>query len=212
MPGRRPSRSSTPPWQGRPERFVDLPWQLDTDRGAQETWWTFSYSRVLDAAGQVAGLFILTNETTGRVLADAALTESQAALEAALGDLRNLNATLAQQVEERTADRNAVWTLSSDMMLRCRFDGTITAVNPAWTEVLGWRPDELVGTKLIDVVHPGRSDPHDRGRAAAVRGREPRPLRQPLSPPGRQLPLDQLGGAARRRDHQRGRPRLHRRA
>ncbi|GJE11448.1 Sensor histidine kinase RcsC [Methylobacterium longum] len=140
--------------QGRPERFVDLPWQLDTDRGAQETWWTFSYSRVLDAAGQVAGLFILTNETTGRVLADAALTESQVALEAALGDLRNLNATLAQQVGERTADRNAVWTLSSDLMLRCLFDGTITAVNPAWTEVLGWRPDELVGTKLIDVVHP----------------------------------------------------------
>ena len=91
--------------------------------GARETWWTFSYSRVLDAEGRVAGLFILTSETTGRVLADAALKESQAALEAALGELRDLNGTLAQQVEERTADRNALWTLSSDMMLRCRFDG-----------------------------------------------------------------------------------------
>ncbi|MBP1180382.1 ATP-binding protein [Methylobacterium sp. PvR107] len=139
---------------GRSERFVDLPWQLDTDRGARETWWTFSYSRVLDAEGRVAGLFILTSETTGRVLADAALKESQAALEAALGELRDLNGTLAQQVEERTADRNALWTLSSDMMLRCRFDGTITAVNPAWTEVLAWRPDELVGTTLMDLVHP----------------------------------------------------------
>ncbi len=139
---------------GRSERFVDLPWRLDTDRGARETWWTFSYSRVLDAEGRVAGLFIFTNETTGRVLADAALQESQAALEAALGELHKLNGTLAQQVEERTADRNALWTLSSDMMLRCRFDGTITAVNPAWTEVLGWRPDELVGTRLIDLVHP----------------------------------------------------------
>jgi PAS domain S-box-containing protein len=139
---------------GRSERFVDLPWQLDTDRGARETWWTFSYSRVLDAEGRVAGLFIFTNETTGRVLADTALQESQAALEAALGELHKLNGTLAQQVEERTADRNALWTLSSDMMLRCRFDGTITAVNPAWTEVLGWRPDELVGTRLIDLVHP----------------------------------------------------------
>ena len=140
--------------EGRPERFVDLPWQLDTDRGARETWWTFSYSRVLDAAGGVAGLFILTNETTGRVLADAALTQSRAQLETALAELGSLNATLAQQVAERTADRNALWTLSSDMMLRCLFDGTITAVNPAWTEVLGWGADALVGTKLIDFVHP----------------------------------------------------------
>ncbi len=140
--------------EGRPERFVDLPWQLDTDRGARETWWTFSYSRVLDAAGGVAGLFILTNETTGRVLADAALTESRAQLETALAELGSLNATLAQQVAERTADRNALWTLSSDMMLRCLFDGTITAVNPAWTEVLGWGADALVGANLIAFVHP----------------------------------------------------------
>ncbi|MDP4004227.1 PAS domain-containing sensor histidine kinase [Methylobacterium sp. NEAU K] len=140
--------------EGRPERFIDLPWRLDTDRGAQDTWWTFSYSRVLDADGHVAGLFILTNETTGRVLTDAALTESRARLETALAELRDLNASLARQVEERTADRNALWILSSDMMLRCLFDGTITAVNPAWTEVLGWREDELIGINLIDFVHP----------------------------------------------------------
>jgi PAS domain S-box-containing protein len=146
---------------GRPERFTDLPWRLDSDRGARETWWTFSYSRVLDADGKVAGLFILTNETTGRVLSDAALTDSQARLETVLAELRDLNASLARQVEERTADRNALWTLSSDMMLRCLFDGTITAVNPAWTEVLGWRADELVGTNLIDFVHPD-----DLGRTA----------------------------------------------
>jgi PAS domain S-box-containing protein len=150
---------------GQPERFVDLPWQLDTDRGARETWWTFSYSRVLDAAGGVAGLFILTNETTGRVLADAALTESRAQLETALTELGSLNATLAQQVAERTADRNALWTLSSDMMLRCLFDGTITAVNPAWTEVLGWQADELVGINLMDFVHPD-----DLARTAAGAG------------------------------------------
>ena len=138
---------------GRPERFVDLPWQLDTDRGARDTWWTFSYSRVLDAAGAVAGLFILTNETTGRVLADAALVESRAQLESALTELGRLNATLAQQVTERTADRNALWTLSTDMMLRSLFDGTITAVNPAWTEVLGWQADELIGTNLMALVH-----------------------------------------------------------
>ncbi|WP_267356100.1 MULTISPECIES: PAS domain-containing sensor histidine kinase [unclassified Methylobacterium] len=143
---------------GRPERFVDLPWQLDTDRGARETWWSFSYSRVLDATGDVVGLFILTSETTGRVLADTALTESRAQLEAALTELGRLNATLAQQVADRTADRNALWTLSTDMMLRTAFDGTMLAVNPAWTEVLGWQADELVGLNLMSLIHPDDLD------------------------------------------------------
>ena len=64
---------------GRSQRFMDLPWKLDTDRGPADTWFSFSYSRVLDPQGEVVGLFVLTNETTQRVLADAALKRSQAA-------------------------------------------------------------------------------------------------------------------------------------
>ncbi len=67
-------------FHGRPKHFVDLPWKLDSDRGAPDTWWSFPYSRVLDSKGEVAGLFIFTNETTGRVLSDAATKESQEAL------------------------------------------------------------------------------------------------------------------------------------
>ncbi|TGD97454.1 hybrid sensor histidine kinase/response regulator [Methylobacterium nonmethylotrophicum] len=63
---------------GRSRRFVDLPWKLGTDRGAAETWWTFSYSRVLDGEGRIAGLFILTNETTAQVVATRRLRESEA--------------------------------------------------------------------------------------------------------------------------------------
>ena len=55
---------------GRSTRFVDLPWKLDTDRGPADTWFTFSYSRILDPAGAIAGLSILTNETTDKVLAE----------------------------------------------------------------------------------------------------------------------------------------------
>ncbi|GJD79360.1 Sensor histidine kinase RcsC [Methylobacterium gregans] len=65
---------------GHSTRFVDLPWKLDTDRGQAETWWSFSYSRVLDARGAVAGLFIFTNETTARVLGDRALRASEASV------------------------------------------------------------------------------------------------------------------------------------
>jgi PAS domain S-box-containing protein len=82
---------------GRPRRFVDLPWTLDTDRGLRETWWSFSYSRVLDANGAAEGLFIFTNETTQRVQGDAALRRSQ-------DELASLNAALERQVEERTKE------------------------------------------------------------------------------------------------------------
>lgn len=62
---------------GRSNRFNDLPWKLATDRGQADTWWTFSYSRILDENGGPAGLFIFTNETTQKVLADANLRASQ---------------------------------------------------------------------------------------------------------------------------------------
>ncbi|GHH24357.1 hypothetical protein GCM10008023_36450 [Sphingomonas glacialis] len=254
---------------GRSQRFTDMPWKLGTDRGAPDTWFTFSYSRVLDSDGEVAGLFILTNETTERVLADAALRQSEerlrlviegardhvifttdpkgviqswfAGAEAVLGwssseavgrslsvifteedrangvdvremanaardgyasdkrwhlrkdgsrvylngsmhplakddlgedrgfikiarddtaslrakeELEELNGTLEQQVAERTADRNRLWQLSSDLMLIASFDGILEAVNPAWTRILGWSEVELIGQPLFSFIHP----------------------------------------------------------
>nr|WP_247893748.1 PAS domain S-box protein [Azospirillum endophyticum] len=68
--------------------------------------------------------------------------------------LRALNATLEQRVAERTADRDRMWRLSTDIMLVARFDGTIAAVNPAWTSVLGWRQTELQDAVFLDFVHP----------------------------------------------------------
>lgn len=62
------------------------------------------------------------------------------------------------ELAERTADRNALWELSSDIMLRCTFEGVITAVNPAWTHLLDWRQDELVGSDLFTLIHPDDLD------------------------------------------------------
>ncbi len=68
--------------------------------------------------------------------------------------LRGLNASLEARVEERTADRDRMWRLSTSAMLVARFDGTITAVNPAWTALLGWTVDQLVGASMLLFVHP----------------------------------------------------------
>lgn len=57
-------------------------------------------------------------------------------------------------VAERTADRDRMWRLSTDIMLVAAFDGTIEAVNPAWTTLLGWSERDLVGRSFVDLVHP----------------------------------------------------------
>ncbi len=76
--------------------------------------------------------------------------------------LRRVNETLEAQVAERTRERDRMWRLSKDVMLVARFDGTVTAVNPAWRTVLGWAAEAVVGCSFLDLVHPD-----DRVRTAA---------------------------------------------
>jgi PAS domain S-box-containing protein len=154
---------------GEAKRFTDLPWKLATDRGAADTWWTFSYSRVLAPDGEIAGLFIFTNETTQRVLADARLRDSQQALE-------QLNSTLEQRVLERTAERNRLWDSSPDLLAVFDFKGFFQRVNPAWETVLGRRAESLLGTHFDQLLHP---DDTDRAKTALLVATEgPMPIIQ----------------------------------
>lgn len=68
--------------------------------------------------------------------------------------LEVLNETLEQKVTERTADRDRMWRLSTDIMLVADFDARITAVNPAWQTVFGWKEADLVGHSFMDLIHP----------------------------------------------------------
>lgn len=68
--------------------------------------------------------------------------------------LEELNRTLEQRVADRTADRDRMWRLSTDIMLVADFNAAIVAVNPAWGSIFGWEEDELVGLSFMDLVHP----------------------------------------------------------
>jgi PAS domain S-box-containing protein len=68
--------------------------------------------------------------------------------------LEDLNLTLEQRVAERTADRDRMWRLSTDIMLVADFEATIVAVNPAWTRVFGWEEQELLGLNFMTLIHP----------------------------------------------------------
>ena len=68
--------------------------------------------------------------------------------------LRELNATLEQQVELRTRERDRIWQNSRDLLAVMGLDGTLYAVNPSWTTLLSWSADDLVGQRFEAFVHP----------------------------------------------------------
>jgi PAS domain S-box-containing protein len=72
----------------------------------------------------------------------------------AVEKLRAMNESLEGQVRDRTAQRDRLWTLTTDLMMITNTKARILAVNPAWTHLLGWREDELVGHVFYDFMHP----------------------------------------------------------
>jgi len=113
---------------GRGQRFENLPWKLGTDRGLAQSWFTFSYSRVLDGTGRVAGLFVLTNETTATVLGEAARREGE--------DHLRHTVELNPQVP---------WT--------CDPQGNIVSYSHRWLELTGQAPGEPDGAGWTKALH-----------------------------------------------------------
>jgi PAS domain S-box-containing protein len=68
--------------------------------------------------------------------------------------LQALAASLELQVAQRTADRNLLWQLSTDIMAVTDFLGVVVSVNPAWSPVLGWAEADLIGRSLVELIHP----------------------------------------------------------
>jgi PAS domain S-box-containing protein len=98
------------------------------------------YSPRWDARGVHDGFYAFVLDITDRKRAEQRLQGSAQALEA--------------EMARRTADRDRMWHLSTDIMLVATFDGVIEALNPAWAILLGWDEAELVGGNFLDLVHP----------------------------------------------------------
>jgi PAS domain S-box-containing protein len=100
------------------------------------------------ASGRILRWYGASVDIHDRKLAEAALRASEARL-------RALNETLEAEVAARTAERDRMWQTSPDLMLVIDFDGVFRRVNPAWTRILGYAPEELVGHHVTEFVVPG---------------------------------------------------------
>jgi PAS domain S-box-containing protein len=54
----------------------------------------------------------------------------------------------------RADERDRLWSLSTDMLARADYAGGMSAVNPAWTQVLGWSEHELLTNPYADIIDP----------------------------------------------------------
>jgi PAS domain S-box-containing protein len=56
------------------------------------------------------------------------------------------------------AERDQLWALSEDMLARADYSGAMSAVNPAWTKVLGYTERQLLTNPYADIIHPDDLD------------------------------------------------------
>ncbi|WP_375382669.1 PAS domain-containing protein [uncultured Sphingomonas sp.] len=68
--------------------------------------------------------------------------------------LARLNASLEQEVADRTADRDRMWRNSQDLLLVIDLDGVFRSVSPSVEATLGWTADEMIGHSLFEFLLP----------------------------------------------------------
>ena len=107
-----------------------------------------------------------THAAIARRAAEQELRESEARL-------RHLNETLAGQVADRSAERDRLWNLSQDMLARADYGGMMSAVSPAWTQVLGWSETELLSRGYATFMHPDDMPPTLAAIARMAETRQP---------------------------------------
>src|ERR1700712_2360288 len=107
-----------------------------------------------DANGKAVRLVGAHADVTEQVEAERALQQSEAEQRKLANQLAELNATLAERVEEKTRERDRIWNVSQDLLLVADRNGVWQTVNPAWTRTLGLSEAELLNRTSEWLDHP----------------------------------------------------------
>lgn len=100
--------------------------------------WDVRVTPILDADGCPEKILSISRDITATWLAEEAL--------------RSLNESLEQRVGEQTRERDRLWRNSQDIQVVIDGQGVFYAINPAFTTILGWTPEEVVGRPVFDFV------------------------------------------------------------
>lgn len=120
-----------------------------------ETRWISVKSTIeRDANGRAIRLVGAHTDVTEQVMAEQALRQSEERYRKLADQLAELNATLAQRVEEKTRERDRIWNVSQDLLVVADRNGVWQTVNPAWTRTLGWSEAELLNRTSEWLEHP----------------------------------------------------------
>ncbi|HTA99116.1 MAG TPA: PAS domain-containing protein [Bradyrhizobium sp.] len=120
-----------------------------------ETRWISVRSTIeRDAQGKAIRLVGAHTDVTEQVAAEQALRQSEERFRKLADQLAELNATLAQRVEEKTRERDRIWNVSQDLLVVADRDGVWRTVNPALTRTLGWSEAELLNRTSEWLAHP----------------------------------------------------------
>jgi PAS domain S-box-containing protein len=120
-----------------------------------ETRWISVRSTIeRDGQGRAIRLAGAHTDVTEQVMAEQALRQSEERYRRLADQLAELNATLAQRVEEKTRERDRIWNVSQDLLVVADRNGVWRTVNPAWTRTLGWSEAELLNRTSDWLEHP----------------------------------------------------------
>ena len=120
-----------------------------------ETRWISVKSTIeRDAQGTAVRLIGAHTDVTEQVLAEQALRQSEERYRKLADQLAELSATLAQRVEEKTRERDRIWSVSQDLLVVADRNGVWQTANPAWTRTLRWSEAELLNRTAEWLEHP----------------------------------------------------------
>jgi PAS domain S-box-containing protein len=111
-----------------------------------------------DQQGRAVRLIGAHTDVTEQVATEQALRQSEERFRNLADELAELNATLAQRVEEKTREHDRIWNVSQDLLLVADRAGIWRTINPAWTRTFGWSQDELLNRTSAGLVHPDDVD------------------------------------------------------